>query len=74
MASVEEKEVIDFIKSLEKSKLITPNAHKNSGVVDTVKAVVSMSEEEHDEYQKKNPNKSVLLFFSEYQDWKESYS
>jgi hypothetical protein len=67
------KEIIDFIKSLEESKIVAINSHQSKRVVETIGAVISMSEEEHDIYQEETPNQSVLLFFSEYQDWKETY-
>lgn len=67
-----EDKVIDFMKALEESKLIQVNAHKNVKAVNSVKQIISMTEEEHDEFQRNTPSKSVLLFFSEYQDWKET--
>jgi len=67
------KETIDFLKALEESNLITADAHKNKKVIDSVKATISMTEEEHEAFQKDNPSQGVLIIFSEYQDWKETY-
>jgi len=69
----QEKEAVDFLKALEEGNLITPNAHKDKKVIDSVKGIISMSEEEHDEFQEENPSRGVLMIFSEYQDWKETY-
>ena len=66
------QEAIDFIKALEEWNLITPDAHKNDKVVDSVKGIISMTEEEHEAFQKDNPSQSVLMIFSEYKDWKET--
>jgi hypothetical protein len=67
------KEVIDFIKSLEQGNIVPADAHKNEKVVESIGGVISMSEEEHNEFQNKKPSKSVLVIFTEYQDWKETY-
>jgi len=71
---MDKKEVIDYLKALEEGKLITPNAHKDDKVIKTIKSIISMSKEQHDKYQEESPNKSVLMIFSEYQDWKKTYS
>ena len=68
------KKVVDFIKALEESNLIRANSHKSDKVVETVDGIISMTEEEHDNFQEKNPSKSVLMIFTEYQDWKETYN
>lgn len=67
------KETIDFIKSLEEGNIVPENTHKNEKAVESIEGVISMSEEEHDEFQKKNPSRGVLATFTEYQDWKETY-
>jgi len=72
MKKVEVETVVKFLKSLEGSKLIRPNAHKEDLIIDSVRNLISMTEEEHDEFQKNKPNKSVLTIFTEYQDWKET--
>jgi len=72
MKKVEKKKVVEFLKALEESGIIAPNAHKKAAVVGSVKAIVEMTEEEHDAFQKDTPSQSVQMFFFEYQDWKES--
>lgn len=67
------KETIDFIKTLENNKLIKVNSHKNEKAIETIGGIISMSEEEHDKFQENNSNQSVLMIFTEYQDWKETY-
>jgi hypothetical protein len=52
--------------------LIRPNAHKEDLIIDSVRNLISMTEQEHDEFQKNKPNTSVLTIFTEYQDWKET--
>ena len=68
-----EQETIDFVKALEEGNLITEGAHKNEKVTDSIKGIISMTEEEHEKFQEDNPSRSVLMIFSEYQDWKETY-
>jgi hypothetical protein len=63
---------VEFIKELERSKIVKIGSHMDAKVVSTVEAVISMSEEEHEEFQKKTPSKGVLVIFCEYQDWKET--
>ena len=66
------KETVDFIKALEQGNIIPENSHKNEKVVESIGNAISMSEEEHDEFQKKNPSIGVRVTFNEYQDWKET--
>lgn len=61
-----------FVKSLESAGMAAKGAHTNSKVLDTIDAIVSMSDKEFDSYIKKNPNRNVLLIRSEYSDWKET--
>jgi hypothetical protein len=67
------KETIDFVKALEENNLITADAHKNEKVMESIEGIISMTEEEHDKFQQDNPNRGVLMVFTEYQDWKETY-
>jgi|GEM_PF-4568905 len=71
--SVSEKKVVDFIKSLEESKIIAKGAHANKQAVENIKNIVSMSKKEHQDYIKKNPNRNVSMIYSEYDDWQETY-
>jgi hypothetical protein len=68
------KEAVDFVKALEEGNLITADAHKNEKVIESIKGIISMSEEEHEKFQEDNPSQGVLMVFSEYQDWKETYT
>ena len=63
---------IEFIKELEKSNIVKVGSHRDAKVISTVEAVISMSEQEHEEFQEKTPSKGVLVIFCEYQDWKET--
>jgi len=69
---VNKTEVIEFVKSLETDGVIKSGSHKSEAVINTVTQIVSMTEEEHDNFQKESPSQSVLMFFSEFQDWKET--
>jgi hypothetical protein len=73
MNKVEKKEVVDFLKALEESGIISPNAHKRAAVIDSVQGIMEMTEEEHEAFQKDTPSQSVKMFFFEYRDWKKSY-
>lgn len=66
------EKVEEFIKSLEDAGLVKPGSHKMQVVIDNVKNIVSMTDEEHEAFQKKTPHKGVLMFFSEFQSWKET--
>lgn len=68
------KETIDFVKALEEGNLITADAHKNEKVMESIEGIISLSEEEHEKLQQDNPSQGVLMVFSEYQDWKETYT
>lgn len=69
-----EQEVVAYIKALEDSKIVAINSHKQKKVIETIQSIISMSEKEHEEYQKINPNNNVRMFHNEYQDWKETYT
>ena len=71
--TIEKTEVVDFVKALEESGIVKRNSHKDSKVIEVVTNIISMSEEEHEAYQKESPNMNVRMFHNEYQDWKETY-
>lgn len=70
---VDKKTAVDYIKALEESGLAVPKSHTNDKFVELVVSIVSMTEEEHEAYQKEKPNKGVRMLHNEFQDWKETY-
>jgi hypothetical protein len=73
MKQIDKKEVVAFLKALEESKLIAPNAHKNKKLIDSVSGIMALTKQEYEDFQKDMPSQSVKMFFFEYQDWKETY-
>lgn len=67
---MEDKTIIDFIKSLEKSKLIKSGSHKRSEVISQVKEVVSLTDDEV----KSLNNPAITFFHTEFSDWIETYA
>ena len=65
--------IIDFIKTLEDSKILAKDSHKNTKMIDTVTNIVSMPENDFYEYISKNPNRNVKMIRSEFNDWKKTY-
>lgn len=73
METLENSTLIDFIKSLEGSKILAIGSHNNQTLIDTISAIISLSEKDFRDYITKNPNKNVKIIRTEFNDWVKSY-
>lgn len=71
---VDDKKVIAFAKSLEKSGLMAKGSHTNKRAIDTINSIISMSRKDFDKYITENPNRNVNIIYNEYQDWVQTYA
>jgi hypothetical protein len=71
---ISNRKIVDFVKTLEAHGLAAKNAHENKTFLTAVRQIISMNKKDFDEYIKEHPNKSVLLIYSEYQDWEKTYA
>lgn len=65
-----EKKYVDFVKSLEECNIIKKGSHRNKKVMETIRAVCNMTEEEI----RNEKNISVIMIHDEYTDWIETYN
>lgn len=65
--------VIHFIKILEKSNIVPRDSYKNTKLIETITAIISMSENDFYNYIKENPNRNVQMIRTEFNDWKQVY-
>ena len=65
-----EKKNVDFVKSLEEYNIIKKGSHRNKKVMETIRAVCNMTEEEI----RNEKDISVIMIHDEYTDWIETYN
>ena len=65
-----EKKYVDFVKSLEEYNIIKKGSHRNKKVMETIRAVCNMTEEEI----RNEKDISVIMIHVEYTDWIETYN
>ena len=65
-----EKKYVDFVKSLEEYNIIKKGSHLNKKVMETIRAVCNMTEEEI----RNEKDISVIIIHDEYTDWLETYN
>ena len=65
-----EKKYVDFVKSLEEYHIIKKGSHRNKKVMETIRAVCNMTEEEI----RNEKDISVIIIHDEYTDWLETYN
>ena len=65
-----EKKYVDFVKSLEEYNIINKGSHRNKKVMETIRAVCNMTEEEI----RNEKDISVIMIHDEYTDWIETYN
>ena len=65
-----EKKYVDFVKSLEEYNIIKKGSHRNKKVMETIRAVCNMTEEEI----RNEKDISVMMIHDEYTDLRETYN
>ena len=63
-----EKKYVDFVKSLEEYNIIKKGSHRNKKVMETIRAVCNMTEEEI----RNEKDISVIMIHDEDTDWIET--
>jgi hypothetical protein len=72
--TIDDSTIIDFIKTLENSKIVMKGSHTNQTLIKTITDIVSMDEKNYNEYISKNPNEKVKMIRTEFNDWIQTYS
>lgn len=65
-----EKKYVDFVKSLEEYRIVKKGSHRNKKVMETIRAVCNMTEEQI----RNEKDISVIIIHDEYTDWLETYN
>ena len=65
-----EKKYVDFVKSLEEYNIIKKGSHRNKKVMETIRAVCNMTEDEI----RNEKDISVIMIHDEYTAWIETYN
>ena len=65
-----EKKYVDFVKCLEEYRIVTKGSHRNKKVMETIRAVCNMTEEQI----RNEKDISVIIIHDEYTDWLETYN
>ena len=68
------KMTIDFMIALEEDGIMTTGSHKNKADIDSIKSIISMSNDEFSKYIKKVKNQKIDMIYREFQDWKQTYA
>ena len=65
-----EKKYVDFVKCTEKYCSVKKGSHRNKKVMETIRAVCNMTEEQI----RNEKDISVIIIHDEYTDWLETYN
>ena len=65
-----EKKYVDFVKYLEEYRIVKKGSHRNKKVMETIRAVCNMTEEQI----RNEKDISVIIIHDEYTDWLETYN
>ena len=65
-----EKKYVDFVKCLEVYCIVKKGSHRNKKVMETIRAVCNMTEEQI----RNEKDISVIIIHDEYTDWLETYN
>lgn len=68
----DKKVIIDFLKDLQKAKVVKSGSHKNEKVVNMVMVIANLTPDEFEKDYK--DNSTVAMFYGEFTDWIETYN